>query len=116
MVETIRIEFNESQVKAELANTFFSKSMGCRFRSEGKMFFSFSRDTNALIDMMLVPESLYLYFIDSDKQVIEIQKAEPWTLDPRTWKLYRPEKSYRYLLESFEQLDLNEGDRLEFEV
>lgn len=112
----IQIKSPNQVFEAELANNFLSKFIGFRFHSEGKMFFSFSRDTQALIDMMFVLEPLYLYFIDSNKQIMEVQKAEPWNLKPETWKFYRPEKPYRYLLESFEQLDFSEGDRLEFEV
>jgi len=102
--------------EAQLADNFVSKFMGFRFCSEGKMFFQFRRDTKALIDMMLVPEPLYLYFIDSDKTVIEVRKAEPWSWNHRTWKFYRSEKPYRYLLESFEELDIDKDDKLEFEV
>jgi len=112
----VRINSEAQVFEAKLADTFLSKFTGFRFCSEGKMLFLFSRDTQALIDMMLVPEPLYLYFIDADKQVMEVQKADPWSLGPRTWKFYRAEKPYRYLLESFEELDLVEGDQLEFEV
>lgn len=112
----VRIKTGEKVFEAKMADTFLSKFMGFRFRSEGKMMFSFPSGTRAPIDMMLVPEPLYLYFIDSNKEVIEVQKAEPWTWNPATWRFYRPEKSYRYLLESFEQLELDEGDQLEFEV
>lgn len=112
----VRIKSQEQVFEAEMADTILSKFIGFRFCSEGKMMFSFTSDTHALIDMMLVPKPLYLYFIGSDKHVIEIQKAEPWSWDPRTWNFYRPEKPYRYLLESFEELDLEKGDQLEFEV
>lgn len=114
--DILHIRAGKKSFEAEIANTVFSKFLGFRFCSEGKMLFHFSRDTHALIDMFLLKESLYLYFIDSDKQIIEVQRAEPWKLDPRTWKFYRSEKPYRYLLESFEQLGLAEGDQLEFEV
>ncbi len=112
----VQIEAQEQAFEVEMADNFLSKFMGFRFCSEGKLMFSFSSETRALIDMMFVPEPLYLYFIGADKQVIEVQKAEPWTWNPLSWKFYRPEKSYRYLLESFEQLELSEGDQLEFEV
>lgn len=112
----IQIKTSDSSFEADLADTFLSKFLGFRFRSKGKMLFSFPTETNAFIDMMLVLEPLYLYFIDSNKEIIEIQKAEPWRLNPRTWNFYRPEKPYRYLLESFEELELDEGDQLEFEV
>jgi uncharacterized membrane protein (UPF0127 family) len=112
----IQVRASDDTFEVELANSFISKFLGFRFCSEGKMMFSFPGETTALIDMMLVLEPLYLYFIDSNKQVVEVQKADPWTWNPRTWRFYRPEKPYRYLLESFEEIDLAEGDQLEFEV
>lgn len=112
----VQIKAKEQVFEAEMADTILSKFMGFRFCSEGKMMFSFTSDTHALIDMMLVPKPIYLYFIDSTKEVIEVQKAEPWSLDPKTWSFYRSEKPYRYLLESFEELNMAEGDQLEFEV
>jgi len=89
---------------------------GLGFVRKVKCFSSFEETQKALIDMMLVPEPLYLYFIDSDKTVIEVRKAEPWSWNHRTWKFYRSEKPYRYLLESFEELDIDKDDKLEFEV
>lgn len=112
----VKIQVSDRSFEAELADTVVSKFMGFRFRSEGKILFCFPRDTHALIDMMLVRKPLYLYFMDSNKQVIEVQKADPWSLNPKTWKFHRPDEPYRYLLESFDKLDLAEGDRLEFEV
>lgn len=112
----VRIKSPDKIFEAELADTFLSKFLGFRFRSNGKMLFPFSRNTRALIDMMFVREPLFLYFLDSDKKVIAVQKAKPLGFKPDTWKLYRSEDPYRYLLESFDNLGLSEGDRLEFEV
>lgn len=112
----IEIKSENEKVEAELADSFFSRSKGLSLRNSGKMIFKFRRNTSAKVDMMLLSKPLYLYFLDSDKRVMERQVAEPWSLDPRTWKLYSPEEKYRYLLESFEELDIEEGEKLEFEV
>lgn len=112
----LQVETPDQSFNVELADTFLSKFFGFRFRSEGKMMFYFSDDVRAQIDMLFVSNPLYLYFIDSDKTVIEVQKAEPWRWNPATWKFYRPDRPYRYLLESFEQLELVEGEKIEFEV
>jgi len=56
--------------------------------------------------MALLSKPLYLYFFNSDKELIYSEKAEPWSWNPNTWNFYRPEAKYRYLLESFEDLDL----------
>lgn len=112
----VEIKTPRESFEAELSDNFLSRAVGLSFRTEGKMLFCFPGETRAFIDMMLVSKPLYLYFLDPDRQVIEIQEARPWGIDPWSWKLYRPEKPYRYLLESFEELDLEEGDRLEFEI
>jgi len=112
----VEVETPENCFEVEVADNFLSRAKGLSFRSEEKMLFVFPDSTRSYIDMMLLSKPLYLYFLDSEKQVIEVQKAEPWAWNPKTWKLYRPEKSYRYLLESFEELELSEGDMLEFEI
>ncbi len=115
-MEKTSIKSEKEEFEVETARSFLSKSWGLSLRTKGKMLFVFNRDTRAKVDMMLLSNPLHLYFLDSDKKVIEVQKAEPWSLDPRTWKLYSPDKKYRYLLESFERLEIREGETLEFEV
>ncbi len=95
--------------EAELADSAVKKFLGMRFRSSGKMLFVFGSDTRAIIDMFFVPVPLQLYFLNGEKQVVEVHEAKPWSF-------YRPETDYRYLLESTENLDLEEGDRLEFQI
>jgi len=43
-------------------------------------------------------------------------EADPWGWDPRTWRIYRPRKKFSYLLESFEEIDIEKGDRVVFEI
>lgn len=112
MSEEVNIKTESTDFSAEVADTFLKRSWGLSFRTEGKMFFKFSNDTRANIDMMLLSEPLWLYFLNSEKEVINIQKAEPWSINPRTWRLYSPEKPYRYLIESFEKLDIEEGEKV----
>lgn len=108
----IKIENNEFDV--ELADNFFSRARGLSFREEGKMLFKFPRPTRAKIDMALLSKPLHLYFFNSDGELIHVKKAEPWSWNPRSWGLYSPDQKYRYLLESFEDLNLEEGDKLIF--
>ncbi len=107
---------DSKKVEAELADTLLSKSWGLSRRSSGKMLFVFSRLRRPAIDMMLVPEPLHMYFLNEEKEVVDVQYAEPWTFDPRTWSIYRPEQDSKFLLESFEDLGLQEGDRLDFSL
>lgn len=114
-VKEIEIEVNGESYRAKLADNFITQSWGLSLKSEGKMLFDFG-ETRASIDMMLLSEPLYLCFMNSEKKVIDVQKAEPWTFDPRTWELYSPGRLYSYLLESFEDLGLEEGDEIRFEI
>jgi len=116
MTDSIEIEASKEKFKAELADNILKKSWGLSMRNKGKMFFVFSRPGRPPIDMMLVQTPLHLYFLDESGEVIDRQYAEPWTLDPRTWRLYRPSVDAKYLLESFEQLDIEEGDKVSFDL
>lgn len=112
----IEIETEEETFSVEVAESVFQRMKGLSFRGEGKMLFLFSRDTCARIDMMFLSKPLYLYFLNADKEVIEVQKADPWKKNPLTWRLYSPEEPYRYLLESFEELEIEEGEVFKFDL
>ena len=63
----------------------------------------FSRSSGALISgnsvwMPFVRWPLDLYFLDKEFQVLDIKKAVPLTLNPRTWKTYTHRQA-RYVLE-----------------
>lgn len=110
----MEIEINEEPVNVEVADNLLKRVWGLSLRKHGKMLFKFPRDTNAKIDMALLSKPLYLYFFNAEKELIHVEQASPWSWNPMTWKLYSPDKAYRYLLESFEDLDLEVGDDLEF--
>ena len=113
-MDAVKIEVGGEKISVEVAENMISRARGLSLREEGKMLFKFPRPTRAKIDMMLLSRPLHLYFMDADGEVIDVQKAEPWSWDPRTWKLYSPERPYSYLLESFEDLGLEEGDEIDF--
>lgn len=115
-MKKVGIEAGGEEVEARVAENLFQKFKGLSFCGSGKMLFNFSRDTRSRVDMMFLSKPLYLYFLDSEKNVIDVQKAEPWSRDPRTWRLYYPGEPYRYLLESFEKLELEEGEKLVFDL
>lgn len=110
----MKVETPKGEIEVELADSAFKKALGLSFRKDGKMLFRFSRDTKTFIDMMLMRKPLHLYFMDSEREIIHVQRAEPWYRLPGKY-LHRPEHKYRYLLESFEDLGLEEGDILDFQ-
>lgn len=115
MTKEAVITVQTDKYRVEVANTVLRRAWGLSLRSKGKMLFKFSKPTKARIDMMMLSKTLWLYFLNSEKQVISIQKAEPWTLNPKSWKLYSPDNRYSYLIESFEKLQIEEGDTIQVE-
>lgn len=80
-------------------DTFLSRCMGLRFRTPGRAYLAFSRDTRAAIDMLFVRGPIDIAFLDRDHEIIEIHGAPPVTMDPHTWRMYRPDEPYRAALE-----------------
>lgn len=111
----MKIKIGGKKVEAEIADSLPKRIWGLSLREEGKMLFEFPRETRAKIDMALLSDSLHLYFFDSNKELIHYERARPWTWNPKTWRLYSPDRPYKYLLESFEELDLEEEDLLEIQ-
>lgn len=112
----VQIESGDESFEAELADSVFSHFIGMRFRLSGKMLFEFGREKNPWIDMFLVRDSLYMYFIDENREVIDVKEARPWGFSPLTWRFYTASESYRFLLESFESLGLETGDSVKFDL
>lgn len=108
------IKINGEKFDAEVADNFFTRAKGLSFRSEGKMLFKFPHNTRGKIDMVFLSKPLYLYFMNPEGEVIDVQKAEPWSFDPRSWRLYSPSRPYKFLLESFEDLNVSKGDVMTF--
>jgi len=108
-----QITFKDTKIEAEIADTSWKRTKGLSLRKKGKMLFKFPENVEAPIDMMLMRKNLYLYFINSEKEIIHVGKAEPWYKLPKKF-FHRPDEDYRYLLETFESLDLEVGDRVSF--
>lgn len=115
-MDKISVEVGDKSFEAILADSFFRKFWGLSLKTSGKMLFVFKLQSRPAIDMMLVQEPLHLYFLDEGKNVVDVTLAKPWTLDPRTWKIYRPAQEAKFLLESFEDLGLEEGDQVDFDL
>ncbi|MFB6076677.1 MAG: DUF192 domain-containing protein [Candidatus Nanohaloarchaea archaeon] len=93
----------------EVKESVWEKFVGLRFRSEGRAFFRFDRDVYAPFDMMFVRTPLDIAFLDDEMQVMEIHGAYPLTPDPYTWRLYRPDDPYRYVLETEQGMLVDHG-------
>jgi uncharacterized membrane protein (UPF0127 family) len=101
----VLIEFEGDSVRAAVAETFLDRLRGLRFRESGAMLFRFETPTRATVDSLFVRDELALYFFDRDRRLVDSERLMPY-------RLYRPTSQYRYLLESFEPLDIPEHARL----
>lgn len=108
------IELNGRKIEVEVASNIFERMKGLSFREEGKMLFKFPQKVRSGLDMVFLSVPLQMIFIGSNREVLEVQRAEPWTLNPRTWKIYRPKKPYKYVLESSEFLEVSPRDKIDF--
>lgn len=93
-------------------------------RIKGLMFKELEEDEGLLMEfknnskwslwMLFVPQDLALFFMNEEGKVVDKKLGEKMTLDPRTWKIYKPEEKCKYVLEcNPEKLeDIQTGDGL----
>ena len=88
-----------------LMNSFFKKMFGVMFMKKNNYLFLFENKKEkkiAIHSFFCYP--LFLYFFDKEKKLIEKVKLKPF-------RIYFPKKRWKYLIESFKELDINENDR-----
>jgi len=69
--------------------------------------------------MPMMKFAIDIVYIDSCKRVVDIKKhARPMSLNPMTWKVFRPRKGSKYVLElpSGKSGPLKIGDMLSFDM
>jgi uncharacterized membrane protein (UPF0127 family) len=109
--------------KAELAGPAWKKMKGLMFRAslgDGHgLLMPFERDRRHEIWMLFMRFPIDIIFIGEDKRVVDIKhSARPLGWSPATWRIYRPERPCRYVLETKAGLakaaGTEAGDRLDF--
>lgn len=93
----------------EHKETLLEKGIGLRFRESGRAFFSFDAPTRQPFDMLFVRGPLDIAFLDKEMRIMEIHGAFPVTLHPITWRTYRPNEPYQYVLETEQEMLLEQG-------
>jgi uncharacterized membrane protein (UPF0127 family) len=90
----------------EVAVSFFKKSLGLMFRknipSSRGFLMEFSREGQGLhsIWMLGMRFPIDVLFLDSKKRVVDVfENVPPLSLHPRTWKVYRPSRPVKWILE-----------------
>ena len=103
----------------EIADSFISKIRGLMFKKKGRLLLKFYFQDYHKIWMLFMKFSIDLIFIDKNKKIVDIiEDAEPITFNPKTWKIYGPNKKCKYILEIESGLvkrkKFTVGDRLRF--
>lgn len=118
--------FNKTQKtviceRTELAKSYWQKTKGLMFRkslprNKGLlMVFGNERRTGIWMFGMRFP--IDIVFIDSRKRVVDVKKGiKPFSVNPKTWRVFYPSKSAKYILElnKGESQGLRNGDLLSF--
>ena len=108
----------------EIAKSVGKKTKGLMFRKElaknSGLLMVFGYDRKHEIWMFGMRFPIDIVFIDKEKRIVEINHSvKPMGKNPKTWRVYRPSKSCRYVLEVnsgiMKKTKTETGDVLDFE-
>jgi len=109
--------------KFEIAKTPWKKTKGLMFRKElakgSGLLMIFERERKHGIWMLGMRFPIDIVFIDSRKRIVDIRHSvKPVGRHPKTWRVYKPSKPSKYVLEVNSRLvkrsGTDIGDFLEF--
>lgn len=83
----------------EMADSFFAKMRGLMLKERGRVLLAFRREGRYQIWMALMRFPIDIVGISGEKKIVDIMDAVPLSFNPKTWKLYTPEKC-KYILET----------------
>jgi len=110
----MKIKLKSSIIEAEVADSFWRRMMGLSFSKKKNIFFPLEFEARWSLWMFGVRYQIKMVFIDKNKIVIDIKNGEPLTFNSKTWKIYKPRKPCKYILETPFNLKTKIGDRLEW--
>ncbi|MEO2154854.1 MAG: hypothetical protein ABGW69_03530 [Nanoarchaeota archaeon] len=85
------------------------KAIGLMFMKKNDKIFIFEKNNESKdIIHSFFCETLYLYFLNKNKEIIEVKRIKPF-------RIYFPKNKFQYLIESFKDLKLKEGDKIIFD-
>jgi len=107
----MKIKLKNSVVNVEIADSFFKQMVGLSFSGKKNMLFVMPYERRWRMWMFGVKFPLKIIFINKKKVVVDIKEANPITLNPKTWKVYAPKKSCKYILETPYKLKVKIEDK-----
>jgi len=110
----MKIKLKSSIIEADIADNFWKRLIGLSFSKKKNMFFSMSYESKWSFWMFGVNYPLNIIFLDKNKEVVDVKKAEPLSLNPKTWRTYVPIKPCKYVLETPFELRIRVNDKLDW--
>jgi len=108
----MKIKIKNSTIEADMADSFWKKMIGLSFSKNKNMLFIMDYEAKWNFWMFIVRYPLRIFYINSNKMVIDIKEASPLSMNPESWKTYSPKSPCKYILESPFDLKIKIGDRL----
>lgn len=100
--------------EAELADDIFSQSRGLSFsKRKRNMLFRFKYPNRPGFWMFGMVYDIFIAFIDDRGRVFQQFRADKMTLNPKTWRIYKPKMACKYVLETPKKI-VDVGDKLKF--
>ena len=99
--------------QADLASNIFSQSLGLSFSKPKNMLFRFQTAGRREFWMFGMAYDIFIAFIGDDGRVFQQFRAGKMTLNPKTWKVYKPDRACKYVLETPKKI-VDVGDKLKF--
>jgi len=110
----IKIKIGKKEIEADVADSFFKRLIGLSLSKKKNLLFIMPYESKWSFWMFLVRYPLNIIFIDAKKRIVDIKKAMPITLNPKTWRVYSPSKRCKYVLETPFNLKIKVGDKLKW--
>jgi uncharacterized membrane protein (UPF0127 family) len=108
----MKVKLRDSVIEADAADNFFSRMMGLSFSKKKNMLFTMDYEYRWPFWMFGVWYPLSIVFLDRNKEVVDIKRASPLSLNPKTWRTYVPVRPSKYVFETPFELKIKIGDRL----
>jgi uncharacterized membrane protein (UPF0127 family) len=108
----MKIKLKNSVMEADLADDFWKRLIGLSFSKKKNMLFIMSYEEKWSFWMFGVSYPLNIIFMNKNKEVVDIKKAEPLSFNPETWRTYVPRKPCKYVFETPLNLNINVGDKV----
>jgi uncharacterized membrane protein (UPF0127 family) len=108
----MKIKIRNSVIEVDVADNFWKRLIGLSFSKKKNMFFPLPFKDKWSLWMFAVKYPLKIIFIDNKKIVIDVKEAIPLSLNPKTWKTYKPKKPCKYILETPYDFKIKIGDKL----